>query len=86
MTSPDLDDLIRNCGHEIGTGPYEQSPEVLRAGESTHGAAARHMLYQLLDAKMRREFIMRGASAQRIAGSSTHGSPGTPEMRVNQGK
>lgn len=52
MTRPNLDELIRNCGHEIGKGPYEQSPEVLRAGESTHGAAARHMLFQLLDATL----------------------------------
>jgi GMP synthase-like glutamine amidotransferase len=49
MTGPLLDELIRNCGSEIGSGPYEQAPELLRAGESTHGEAARQMLYQLLD-------------------------------------
>ena len=79
MTCPDLDDLIRNCGHEIGTGPYEQSPEVLRAGESIHGASARQMLYRLLDtspakvisARRGSHFAVKAAPKQHTAVATT---------------
>ncbi|MBE7542303.1 MAG: type 1 glutamine amidotransferase [Bryobacteraceae bacterium] len=54
MASPGLEELIRNCGSEIGTGPYEQTPEVLRAGESAYGEAARRMLSRLLDSILAR--------------------------------
>lgn len=54
MASPGLEELSRNCDSEIGAGPNEQSPEVLRAGESAYGEAARHMLCRLLDSILAR--------------------------------
>jgi hypothetical protein len=39
-----------------------------------------------IEIRMRREVVLSHAAAQRIAGRSGHGSAGTPEMRVNQGK
>jgi GMP synthase (glutamine-hydrolysing) len=50
VTADGLSDLIRNCGHEIGDGAWEQAPEAIAAGERTHGAAARKALYSVLDA------------------------------------
>ncbi len=44
-----LEELVRNCGHEIGSGPYEQYPEGIVAGEKYHGEAARSALCGILD-------------------------------------
>ena len=49
MTPEGLDGLIRNCGYEIGSGPFEQSPERLVAGESLHRPALGSTLFQILD-------------------------------------
>jgi GMP synthase (glutamine-hydrolysing) len=49
-TTPEgIQELIRNCGHEIGAGPYEQSPDGMLAGRSLHGEAARSALFRVLD-------------------------------------
>lgn len=49
MTAGGLQGIVRNCGHEIGSGPFEQPPETLLSGEHQHGPAASVLLYRLLD-------------------------------------
>jgi GMP synthase-like glutamine amidotransferase len=49
MTAEGLDAIVANCSSEIGSGPYEVPPERLVAGEKVHGAAAKSLLYQVLD-------------------------------------
>ena len=48
-TRPSLEDLIRHCGEEIGSGPYEQPVEQILAGEQKHGDTARGVLFETLD-------------------------------------
>jgi GMP synthase (glutamine-hydrolysing) len=54
LTLEALQDLTRNCGHEIGSGCYEQSPQRIISGESLHGEAARVTLAGILDGIERR--------------------------------
>jgi len=54
VTPEALQDLIRNCAGEIGSGPYEQAPENLPSDEKLYGAAARSMLFEILDEIERR--------------------------------
>jgi len=49
VTGEGLDGLIRNCGNEIGTGPFEEAPEKLIDGERLYGAGALTHLYRILD-------------------------------------
>lgn len=53
-TSDGLDALISHCGSEIGSGPYEQAPDAILAGEKTHGSTAKSALYTVLDNISRR--------------------------------
>jgi GMP synthase (glutamine-hydrolysing) len=46
--------MVRSCGSEIGSGPYEQSSDLLLQGERQHGSAARQLLYRILDAAANR--------------------------------
>lgn len=49
VTPGGLQELIHRCGHEIGSGPYEQSPEELVAGADRHEDAAQTALFGILD-------------------------------------
>ncbi len=49
VTRDGLDQLVRHCGAEIGTGRYEQPPQMVLAGEPIHGPAARQVLARVLD-------------------------------------
>jgi GMP synthase (glutamine-hydrolysing) len=53
-TAEGITSLIRNCGNEIGNGPFEQPPEAIAAGEAAHGPAAKSALYRVLDNLSRR--------------------------------
>lgn len=53
-TRPSLQELIRHCADEIGTGPFEQPAEGILAGEREHGDTARSILYATLDNIARR--------------------------------
>jgi GMP synthase-like glutamine amidotransferase len=48
-TPQTVDELIRGCGHEIGTGAYQQPAEVIAACDQ-HVRAAGAILERLLDA------------------------------------
>jgi GMP synthase-like glutamine amidotransferase len=50
ITEQGVSDLIRNCAGDIGSGPYEQPPEKLTAGEITGRLEAGASLYRMLDA------------------------------------
>jgi GMP synthase-like glutamine amidotransferase len=49
VTPEGLAGLIANCGHEIGTGPFEQPAAQLTLGQGVHGLAAKSWLYRVLD-------------------------------------
>jgi GMP synthase (glutamine-hydrolysing) len=48
-TADGLSDLISHCGNEIGSGPYEQPPDAILAGENAHGGPAKAALYAILN-------------------------------------
>lgn len=41
--------LLAHCAHEIGHGPYEQSPTGIREGHHAHGEGARRSMLLLMD-------------------------------------
>ncbi len=43
----DVQQLIHHCGHELGSGPWQQSADALPASE--HFAATKEILFELLD-------------------------------------
>ena len=49
VTSVGIDELLLNCRGDIGSGPYEQSPDAILRGETLHGAAARSTVFLVLD-------------------------------------
>ncbi len=53
-TSEGVQAFLRNCGGEIGTGPYEQPPQELDAAEELHGDVNRRVLFEVLDRIARR--------------------------------
>jgi GMP synthase (glutamine-hydrolysing) len=53
-THQGLKELIRNCGHEIGTGVYEQSSDQIVAGERLYREAAMSTLFAVMDSIERR--------------------------------
>lgn len=53
-TPEGLRELIRNCGHEIGLGSFEQSPEGMVADESLHREVTHSALFGILDRIERR--------------------------------
>lgn len=48
-TAEGLKDLIGHCGHEIGAGRYEQTPEKIAAGERLHRETTQAALFGILD-------------------------------------
>ncbi len=52
--------LLAHCGHEIGRGPYEQSPTAILEGLQRHGGAAREAMTLLLDRIAARVMRKRG--------------------------
>ena len=53
-TPEGLRELILKCGHEIGLGTFEQSPEGIVAGESLHREVNHSSLFGILDRIERR--------------------------------
>lgn len=49
VTAEGVADLIANCSGEIGSGPYEQLPDAIAAGEIRRREAVRGALFQVLD-------------------------------------
>ncbi len=65
-TTDGLTELISQCGHEIGSGPYEQSSDAILAGEKAHGEAAKASLYGILDNIERRVAALLQESPARV--------------------